>query len=75
MMATTGQPFQLNLPETPITDLQVRDLNLIVATQGRGFYVIDDLTPLHQLRRCSGRCGRPYVQTQAELSDATERSR
>ncbi len=43
------EPFDLNLPETPITDLQVRDLNLIVATQGRGFWIIDDLTPLHQL--------------------------
>ena len=43
------EPFQLNLPEVSITDLQVRDLNLIVATQGRGFYIIDDLTPLHQL--------------------------
>jgi photosystem II stability/assembly factor-like uncharacterized protein len=43
------QPFQLNLPEVPITDLQVRDLNLIVATQGRSFWVIDDLSPLHQL--------------------------
>jgi len=42
-------PFQLNLPEVPITDLQVRDNNLIVATQGRSFWVIDDLTPLHQL--------------------------
>ena len=41
--------FQLNLPDTSITDLQVRDLNLIVATQGRGFWIIDDLTPLHQL--------------------------
>ena len=43
------QPFQRNLPEVPITDLEVRDLNLIVATQGRGFWIIDDLTPLHQL--------------------------
>ena len=43
------QPFQLNLPEVPVTDLAVRDLNLIVATQGRGFYIIDDLSPLHQL--------------------------
>ena len=43
------RPFQLNLPEVPITDLQVRDLNLIVATQGRSFWIIDDLTPLHQL--------------------------
>ena len=43
------QPFQLNLPEVPITDLQVRDRNLIVATQGRSFWIIDDLSPLHQL--------------------------
>ena len=42
-------PFQLNLPTVPITDLQVRDLNLIVATQGRSFWIIDDLSPLHQL--------------------------
>jgi hypothetical protein len=42
-------PFQLNLPDVPITDLQVRDNNLIVATQGRSFWIIDDLTPLHQL--------------------------
>ena len=42
-------PFQLNLPEVPITDLQVKDNNLIVATQGRSFWIIDDLTPLHQL--------------------------
>ena len=41
--------FQLNLPEVPITDLQVRDRNLIVATQGRSFWIIDDLSPLHQL--------------------------
>ena len=43
------QAFQLNLPEVPITDLQVRDRNLIVATQGRSFWIIDDLSPLHQL--------------------------
>ncbi len=43
------QSFQLNLPEVPITDLQVRDRNLIVATQGRSFWIIDDLSPLHQL--------------------------
>ena len=43
------RPFQLNLPQVPITDLQVRDRNLIVATQGRSFWIIDDLSPLHQL--------------------------
>ncbi|MEM1136524.1 MAG: glycosyl hydrolase [Bacteroidota bacterium] len=41
--------FQLNLPQVPITDLKVKDNNLIVATQGRSFWLIDDLTPLHQL--------------------------
>jgi photosystem II stability/assembly factor-like uncharacterized protein len=44
------QPFQLNLPIVPVTDLAVKDNDLVVATQGRGFWVIDDLTPLHQLK-------------------------
>lgn len=43
------QPFQLNLPIVPITDLTIKDKNLIAATQGRSFWLIDDLTPLHQL--------------------------
>jgi photosystem II stability/assembly factor-like uncharacterized protein len=43
------QPFQLNLPVVPITDLQVHRNDLIAATQGRAFWVLDDLTPLHQL--------------------------
>jgi photosystem II stability/assembly factor-like uncharacterized protein len=41
--------FQLNLPIVPITDLAVKDNNLIVATQGRSLWMIDDLTLLHQL--------------------------
>lgn len=41
--------FQLNLPIVPITDLAVKNDNLIAATQGRSFWIIDDLTPLHQL--------------------------
>ena len=43
------QPFQQNLPETPITDLLVHRQDLIVATQGRSLWIMDDLTPLHQL--------------------------
>lgn len=42
-------PFQLNLPITAIRDLHVRDNMLIAATHGRSFWMIDDLTPLHQL--------------------------
>ena len=41
--------FQLNLPIVPITDLTLKDDNLIVGTQGRSLWIIDDLTVLHQL--------------------------
>jgi len=42
------QPLQLNLPIVPITDLAVKNNNLIVATQGRSLWVLDDLSLLHQ---------------------------
>ena len=42
------RPLQLNLPLTPITDLAVKEQNLVAATQGRGFWILDDLTVLHQ---------------------------
>jgi photosystem II stability/assembly factor-like uncharacterized protein len=41
--------FQQNLPIVPITDLAIKNDNLIAATQGRALWIIDDLTPLHQL--------------------------
>jgi len=41
--------FQLNLPIVPITDLTIKDNSLIVATQGRSLWIIDDLTVIHQL--------------------------
>lgn len=43
------QSFQLNLPIVSIRDLHVKGNNLIAATHGRSFWLIDDLTPLHQL--------------------------
>ena len=49
------KPFQLNLPIVPITDLAVKDNNLIVATQGRSLWMIDDLTLLHQLADAKGK--------------------
>ena len=45
--------FQKNLPIVPITDLAVKDNSLIVATQGRSIWMIDDLTVLHQLKSIS----------------------
>lgn len=44
----TWQPFQLNLPAVPITDLKVKGRDLVVATQGRAFWILDDLTPLRR---------------------------
>jgi len=41
--------LQLNLPQTPITDLAVKENDLIAATQGRGYWILDDLDVLHQL--------------------------
>ncbi|HET7220504.1 MAG TPA: hypothetical protein VFJ02_20770, partial [Vicinamibacterales bacterium] len=43
------QPFQLNLPNVPITDLKVHKHDLVVATQGRAFWILDNLSALHQL--------------------------
>ncbi|MEQ9397855.1 MAG: hypothetical protein RJQ04_01680 [Longimicrobiales bacterium] len=45
----TWQPFQRNLPVVPITDLTIRQGDLVAATQGRAFWVLDDLSPLRQL--------------------------
>ncbi|HET7695267.1 MAG TPA: hypothetical protein VFK57_06125 [Vicinamibacterales bacterium] len=43
------QPFNLNLPQVPITDLRLHRKDLVVTTQGRGFWVLDNVTPLHQI--------------------------
>jgi len=43
------QSLQLNLPQSPITDLAIKDQDLIAATQGRGFWILDDLSVLHQV--------------------------
>ena len=42
------QPFQFNLPIVPITDLAIKNGDLVVATQGRAFWVLDDLTAVRQ---------------------------
>ena len=63
-----------DLPVAPVRDIQVhpRDNDLLLATHGRGLYILDDITPLQQLgaaqadgrdavrhprRRCAGTCG------------------
>ena len=43
-------PFQLNLPVTPITDLKINQGNLIAATSGRAFWILDDLSLIRQYK-------------------------
>ena len=43
------QPLQLNLPQVPITDLRVHSGDLLASTQGRSFWILDDITSLEQL--------------------------
>jgi photosystem II stability/assembly factor-like uncharacterized protein len=51
------QKFQLNLPVTPVTDIKVAHKDLVVSTQGRSFYILDNLTPLHQTDKAGSRSG------------------
>lgn len=46
---TAWQSLQLNLPASPVTDLKVHRGDLVLSTQGRSFWVLDDLTPLREL--------------------------
>lgn len=43
------EPLRLGLPVTPVTDMRIFRHDLVVATQGRSFWVLDDITPLEQL--------------------------
>src|SRR5438034_850641 len=43
------ESFQLNLPNVPVTDIKLHHTDLIVSTQGRAFWIIDDISSLHQL--------------------------
>ncbi len=43
------QPFQQNLPATPVTDVKVHKGDLVLSTMGRGFWIMDDISRLHEL--------------------------
>lgn len=43
------QPFRQNMPHVPINDIRVFRKDLVVATQGRAIWILDNLTPLHQV--------------------------
>jgi photosystem II stability/assembly factor-like uncharacterized protein len=48
---TSWEAFQLNLPVTPITDLKVAHEDLIVATSGRSFWILDDLSLVREMEK------------------------
>jgi len=43
------QPLQQNLPNTPVTDIRVHRKDLVLSTMGRSFWIMDNVTLLHQL--------------------------
>ena len=74
--------FQRNLPATPITDLAIKNGDLVVATQGRSFWILDDLTPLRLWEDAIEQAGarlfppRPTPRFQTEtVSEEDERPR
>src|SRR5215813_9439438 len=43
------QPLLLNMPATPVHDLVIKDNDLVAATHGRSFWILDDISPLRQI--------------------------
>jgi photosystem II stability/assembly factor-like uncharacterized protein len=54
------QPLQLNLPVTSVRDMDIHDDDLVIATHGRSFWVLDDITPLRQAAEVRGAAGYLY---------------
>ena len=46
---TSWQSLQLNLPIVQVADMVIKEQELVVATHGRSFWILDDITPLHQI--------------------------
>ena len=66
------QSFRMNLPVVPVHDMVVKDRGLVLATHGRGFWILDDVTPLHAMTSEVLAAGRPSLRAPPDdpLSDA-----
>ncbi len=53
------QPFQQNLPVTPVTDIRVHHADLVLSTMGRSFWILDNVTPLRQVATALARGAAP----------------
>jgi photosystem II stability/assembly factor-like uncharacterized protein len=55
------QPLQINLPRTSVRDIDVHGNDVVVATHGRGFWVLDDVSPLRQMAQDGARATRLFA--------------
>jgi len=53
--------LQLNMPDTPVSDLLVKENELVIATHGRGFWVLDNASPLRQVTPAIAASADPYL--------------
>ncbi len=63
------QPLQLNLPVTSVRDITIHQDDLIIATHGRSFWILDDITPLRQMSSQSAGAPRLYKPSMAVRID------
>jgi photosystem II stability/assembly factor-like uncharacterized protein len=61
------QPLQLNLPVSSIRDLQVHANDLVIATHGRSFWILDDMTPLRQMAAVEAHHGQYLYQPETAM--------
>jgi len=73
------QSLQLNLPTSPVHDLAVKDNDLVAATHGRAFWILDDVSPLRQASSATAtddfHLYQPATATRLHFPDAVERRR
>ncbi len=54
------QSLQLNLPNTVVSDMTVHENDLVISTYGRGFWILDDVSPLRQVRAAAASTDAAY---------------
>ncbi len=64
------QSLQLNLPTTVITDMTIHENDLVVSTYGRGFWILDDVSPLRQARAATSSNAPAFLYKPAPASRA-----
>ena len=68
----TWSSFQQNLPQVPITDITIKNNDLIIATQGRAFYILDDLCVVQQAQNATAKNFYVYAPAPAYKAEGTQ---